>query len=245
MFDLEKAIVQWRQKMFAAGVRAPVPLEELETHLREDIEQQLRAGTEPAQAFELAVRQMGEAVELNEEFKKAGNGKWILFRKLRGILLGDNDIQIPALESFEQAARRTLALAPEEARHFNHAFVGTEHILLGLLRSESTSLSNVMRKLGVSSAAVRLGIEQIVTAGSGAEVSTTLPFTARARRALLLASQEATKLNERQVRAEHVFLGLLREGGGVAARVLKKLGVRTESARAEILKETNPPPGAS
>jgi ATP-dependent Clp protease ATP-binding subunit ClpC len=95
-----------------------------------------------------------------------------------------------------------------------------------------------MRKLGVSSEAVRLEIELTVTAGAVPSAATTIPFTPRARQALQLAAREAKSLNERQVRAEHVFLGLLREGGGVAAMVLKKLGVRAESARAEILKET-------
>jgi hypothetical protein len=244
MFDLELAIAQWRQQMLAAGVKAPVPLEELEAHLREDIEQQVRAGTEASRAFEIAVRHIGGAVELKKEFKKTGNAKWMFLRKLRGFLLGAGEIPLPALDNFEPAARRTLELAPEEARHFHHTFVGTEHILLGLARSESKSLSNVMQRLGVSTAAVRREIEQIVTAGTGASTLTTIPFTPRARRALRLAAQEAKGLSDRQVRAEHVFLGLLREGGGVAAMVLKKLGVRAENARAEILKEISPLGGA-
>jgi ATP-dependent Clp protease ATP-binding subunit ClpC len=192
----------------------------------------------------MGVRHIGEAVELKEEFQKTGNATRMFLRKLRGSLLGAGEIPLPALDDFEPAARRTLELAPEEARHFNHAFVGTEHILLGLMRSESKSLSNVMRRLGVGSAAVRLEIEQIVTAGTGAVGSTTIPFTPRARRALRLAAQEAKSLSERQVSAEQVFLGLLREGGGVAAMVLKKLGVRAESVRAEILKETKARRGA-
>jgi ATP-dependent Clp protease ATP-binding subunit ClpC len=156
---------------------------------------------------------------------------------LKYSLLGVGEIPLPALDNFEPAAMRSLELAPEEARHFNHGFVGTEHILLGLTRSESKSLSNVMRRLGVSSEAVRLEIEQIVTAGTGGCVPIHIPLTPRARQALRLAAQEAKSLSECQVRAEHVFLGLLREGGGVAAMVLKKLGVRAENARAEILKE--------
>jgi hypothetical protein len=238
MFDLEMAIAQWRQQMLAAGIKTPVPLEELEAHLQEDIEQQVRAGTESSRAFEMAVRHMGEAVELRKEFRKTGNAKRMILRKLKGFILGGREISFPALDNFEPAARRTLELAPEEARHFKHGYVGTEHILLGLTRSESKSLSNVMRKLGVSSEAVRLEIELTVTAGAVPSAATTIPFTPRARQALQLAAREAKSLNERQVRAEHVFLGLLREGGGVAAMVLKKLGVRAESARAEILKET-------
>jgi len=244
MFDLEQAIVQWRRQMLAAGIKTPVPLEELETHLREDIEQQVRAGTEASRAFEIAARHIGEAAELRKEFTKTGNVAWVFLRRLKRFLMGARDIPLPALDRFEPAARRTLELAPEEARHFNHTFVGTEHILLGLTQSESKSLSNVMRRLGVSSEAVRLEIEQIVTAGTGASASTAIPFTPRARRALLLAVQEAKSLGERQVRADHVFLGLLREGGGVAALVLKKLGVRAETARAEILKEISPLRGA-
>ena len=244
MFDLEEKISEWRRQMLAAGIKSPVPLEELEAHLREDIEQQARAGIEVSRAFEMAVRQVGNPVELRKEFVKTGTQRWLMLRKLKGFLLGAGEIPLPALNNFEPAARRTLELAPEEARHFNHNFVGTEHLLLGLMRSDSKSLSKVLRTLGADNEAVRLEIGRMVTAGAVAGAPTPVPFTPRARRALQLAAREASSMNERHVKAEHVFLGLVREGGGVAAMVLRTLGVRLESARAEILTELSRHRGA-
>src|SRR5580700_1677843 len=135
MFNLETSIAEWRRQMLAAGIKTPVPLEELEAHLREDIEQQVRAGTEEACAFEMAVRHIGQAVALKKEFMKTSNPKAVFLRKLKSFILGVREVPLPALEDFEPAARQTLDLAPEEARQFNHNFVGTEHILLGLTRS--------------------------------------------------------------------------------------------------------------
>jgi hypothetical protein len=76
MFDLDQAIAEWRGQMLAAGIKTPVPLEELESHLREDVEQQVRSGVDPEQAFEAATRQMGRASELKSEFKKTCGMKW-------------------------------------------------------------------------------------------------------------------------------------------------------------------------
>jgi len=242
VFNLEQAIARWRQLMLGAGIQAPVPLEELECHLREDIERQVRTGIEEERAFELAVQQIGQAVELNQEFMKTGNAKWMMLRKLKGFLLGVPEVPLPALDNFEPAARQTLKLAPEEARQFNHDFVGTEHLLLGLTRSGSKTLLKIMQQLGVESEAVRLEIERFVSVGAVAASATEVPFTPRARQALQLAVEEARKLNQRHVKAEHIFLGLLREGSGVAAVVLKALGVQLERARAEILREMSTHP---
>ena len=244
MFNLETAIAEWRRQMLAAGIQSPVPLDELEGHLREDIEQHMRTGMDEARAFELAVQHMGQAVSLRKEFMKTSNTTRMFLRKLKSFVLGVREIPLPALDEFEPTARQTLTLAPEEARHFNHTFVGTEHLLLGLTRSDSRTVPNVLQKLGVSMDALSVEIERLVPVGPVGIATGQIPYTPRARRALQLSSDEARKLNQPRVRPEHIFLGLLREGSGVAALVLKNLGVQLDAARAEVLKEMRAHPEA-
>src|SRR5580658_7210105 len=162
MFDLESSIAQWRRQMLAAGIKTPVPLEELESHLREVIEQQIKSGLSEQQAFETAVQQIGQAIMIKEEFMKTGEAKWAILRKFKPMLLGFSNIPFPSLEDFAPAAKQNLELATEEARGFHHDFVGTEHILLSLIKSKSGIVSNVMRRLGVDSEAVRMVIEKFV-----------------------------------------------------------------------------------
>jgi hypothetical protein len=243
MFNLEQSIAEWRRQMLAAGIKSPVPLEELECHLREEIEQQIRAGADEARAFQIAVLNIGQAAPLKKEFMKTGNFKSVLWQKVKSVL-GIRTVSLPALDTFEPAALQTLQLAPAEARHLNHTFVGTEHLLLGLIKSGSKSVSNVMQKLGVKSDALLREIEQFVPVGPAAVTAAEIPYTPRAREALQLAAVEARKLNQPHVKAEHIFLGLVREGGGVAAIALKNLGVRLETARAEVLKEMTAHPEA-
>jgi Clp amino terminal domain, pathogenicity island component len=245
MFDLETAIANWRKQMLAAGIQSPVPLEELESHLREDVEQQVRSGTIESQAFHIAVQRIGQALTLKKEFMKTDDIKGTFLRKLKRFLLGPGDAPLPAVEDFAPAARQTLELAPAEARRFHHDFVGTEHILLGLIQSGSKTVGNVMRELGVDSEAVRLEIGKIVSMGPVHEITSKILLTPRAREALQLATEEARKLSQPRVKAEHIFLGLLREGSGVAALVLKKLGVQIGSVRMEILKELRANPDIS
>jgi ATP-dependent Clp protease ATP-binding subunit ClpC len=102
----------------------------------------------------------------------------------------------------------------------------------------------VLQKLGVKNEALRREIEKFVPVGSEAVTAAKIPYTPRAREALQLAANEARKLNQPHIKAEHIFLGLLREGSGVAAVVLKKLGVRLENARAEVSKEMTAHPEA-
>lgn len=243
MFSLETAIAEWRKQMLAAGIKTPVPLDELENHLREDIEQQMHAGADEARAFEIAVQHIGQPAPLKKEFMKTVHFKWLLLQKIK-CFLGIRTASLPEVDTFAPAALQALQLAPEEARHFNHDFVGTEHVLLGLARSDSKSVSNVMQKLGVRSDALRVEIERFVHTGTIAVTAANIPYTPRAKQALQLAAEEARKLNQPHIRAEHIFLGLLREGGGVAALVLKNLGVSLEGARAEVLKEASAHPGA-
>jgi Clp amino terminal domain, pathogenicity island component len=243
MFNLEQSIAEWRRQMLAAGIKTPVPLEELESHLREDIEQQVRTGADEARAFEMAVQLIGSPAPLKKECMKTANFKWMLLQTVKS-LFGIRNVPLPALDTFEPAAQQTLELAPSEARCFNHNYVGTEHLLLGLIKSGSKSVSNVLQKLGVKSEALRREIERFVPVGPEAVTAAKIPYTPRAREALQLAANEARKLSQPQIKAEHIFLGLLREGSGVAAVVLKKLGVRLEKARAEVLKEMTAHPEA-
>lgn len=243
MFNLEQAIAGWRRQMLAAGIKSPVPLEELESHLRDDVERQVAAGAGEARAFELAVQRIGQPAPLRKEFLKSANFKTLLLRKLKGFFSGGRGGPLPAMHNFEPAALQTLQLAPTEARQFNHDFVGTEHLLLALTRSGSKAVLNVMQKLGVRDETLREEIERFVSTGPLAVTAPEIPYTPRARKSLKLAGDEARMQNQSRVRPEHIFLGLLREGGGVAALILKNHGIRLETARAEILKEMNAHPG--
>jgi len=238
MFDVEKAVADWRRRMQMSGLRSPEVLDELESHLRDDIGRRMAGGMNECHAFELAVRSLGEAIELKREFMKTANSSWTHFLMvLKKLVPRAREIPLPTLENFEPTARYALELAPEEARQFNHDFVGTEHLLLGLMQSGSKTVFIVMQRLGLSAETVRSEVERFVTRGLVANASSSIPFTPRARQALQLAADEARQFNQRAIKAEHIFLGLLREGGGVAAMVFKNLQVQQDSARAEILKE--------
>ncbi len=239
MFNLEQAIAEWRRQMIAAGIQAPIPLDELESHLRDDIEEQMKTGADAARAFALAVQRMGQPAPLQMEFMKTRNFKTVIARTLKALIPVWKEAPFPDLAHFEPAALDALQLAPEEARHFNHDYVGTEHLLLALTRSNSKAVARVMQNLGVRDEILRREIERFVSTGQVAVTAPTIPYTPRARKSLQFARDEARKLRQPHVRAEHIFLGLLREGGGVAALVLKSLGVRLETARAEILRAMN------
>jgi len=244
MFNLDQAIEQWRRQLAASGISSLETLDELESHLREEVREQIAAGLNESQAFAIAVERIGEATALRGEFRKLGLVNREFLRKLKGFLLGSAEAAFPSLENFAPNARQALELAPEEARRFKHDFVGTEHLLLSLTRVPSGVVLNVIRRLGLDSDSVRLEIEKWVSRGVANTGTAKLPFTPRAKRALQLAVDEARALNQDQIRPEHVFLGLLLEGSGVAALVLKQLGVGIERAREEVLKEAraNPDP---
>ena len=236
MFNLEHAIAVWRRKMAAAGIKSRDVLDELESHVRENIEQQLRSGVTAEKAFEHAIQRMGQARALREEFGKIDRAT--LRRRAKSALLKLLGLSTVAPTDFTTSARETLDLGRQEALGFHHDFIGTEHVLLGLLARESGIVAKVLRKMGVSREVVRTEIGKIVGAGPQCEVIHKLPYTPRVRKALELASQEARALERSNIiNTEHIFLGLLLEGGGVAALVLEKLGVDAAKARAEILKE--------
>jgi len=146
-----------------------------------------------------------------------------------------------SLSNFTPRAQQVLALSRKEADRFNHNFVGTEHLLLGLLKLGQGVAVNVLQKFGLDLEKVRNEIEQQV--GTGPEqrpIGWTLPFTPRVKKVLVLANNERRALNHTYVGTEHILLGLLHEGDGVAARVLKNLEVDIEATRVEILKELDP-----
>jgi ATP-dependent Clp protease ATP-binding subunit ClpC len=135
-------------------------------------------------------------------------------------------------EKFSERARRVLTLAQEEAQHFNHTYIGTEHILLGLLREDEGVGAKVLANLGVGLSKARSAVEFII--GRGEKPSTTeIGLTPRAKRVIELAIDEARHLGHNYIGTEHLLLGLLREGGGVAADVLDSFGITLERARAE------------
>lgn len=234
MFDLEKSIANWRKQMVAAGIEISA-LDELESHLRDDIDREVRLGTMQSEAFESAVRRLGQPAILKKEFMIFDRTS--ILRRLKGFILGTGKMPLPPLDEFEPAARQALELAPMEARRFRHDFVGTEHLLLGLTESGSEVVTTALRKLDLDLQTLRLEIERFVPVGANPTAAAQIPYTPRAREALHLAAEEARKLNQSSVKPEHILLGLLREGGGVAALVLKKLNVQLNAARTEILRQ--------
>jgi len=128
-----------------------------------------------------------------------------------------------------------MTFAQEEAQRFNHSYIGTEHILLGLVREEEGIAAKVLSNLGVELNKVRSAVEFIIGRGERI-VSGEIGLTPRAKKAIELALDEARRLSHNYIGTEHLLLGLLREGEGVAAGVLESLGISLENARAETLK---------
>ncbi|MBM3878765.1 MAG: ATP-dependent Clp protease ATP-binding subunit [Verrucomicrobia bacterium] len=145
-----------------------------------------------------------------------------------------------SMHNFTPRAQQVLALARKEADRFNHNFVGTEHLLLGLIKLGQGVAVNVLQKLGLELETVRMEVEKQVGTGPDQKMIGSIPYTPRVKKVLSLAAKEAKALNHTYVGTEHILLGLLREGDGVAARVLKNLDVDIEQTRQEILKELDP-----
>ncbi|MBT7742642.1 MAG: ATP-dependent Clp protease ATP-binding subunit, partial [Opitutae bacterium] len=144
------------------------------------------------------------------------------------------------MSNFTPRAQQVLALARKEADRFHHNYVGTEHLLLGLINLGQGVAVNVLQKMGLDLDTVRAAVEQQVGTGPEAKPAGNVPYTPRVKKVLSLAGKEAKSLNHSYVGTEHILLGLLREGEGVAARVLKSLEVDVERCRSEILSELDP-----
>jgi ATP-dependent Clp protease ATP-binding subunit ClpC len=138
-------------------------------------------------------------------------------------------------ERLTDRARKVMALANQEAQRFNHEYIGTEHILLGLVKEGSGVGANVLKNLGIDLRKVRLEVEKLVKSGPEMVTMGKLPQTPRAKKVIEYAIEEARNLNHNYVGTEHLLLGLLREQDGVAAQVLLNLGLKLEEVREEVL----------
>jgi ATP-dependent Clp protease ATP-binding subunit ClpA len=138
-------------------------------------------------------------------------------------------------DKFTERARKVLSLAQEEAQRFRHNYIGTEHLLLGLVREGEGVAAKVLLKLGVELQTVRDSVEFIIGRGDRIVLGE-IGLTPRAKKVIELAVDEARRMNHHYIGTEHLLLGLLREGDGIGAGVLESLGVRFEQARRETLK---------
>ena len=137
-------------------------------------------------------------------------------------------------ERFTDRARRVVVLAQEEARLLNHGYIGTEHILLGLIHEEEGVAAVSLKQLGISLEAVRAQVEEIIGQGQSAPTGH-IPFTPRAKKVLELSLREALALGHNYIGTEHILLGLIREGAGVAARTLATFGADDTRVRDRVL----------
>src|ERR1700678_539909 len=138
-------------------------------------------------------------------------------------------------ERFTDRARKVMQLANQEAQRFNHEYIGTEHILLGLVKEGSGVAANVLKNLDIDLRKIRLEVEKIVQSGPDMVTMGKLPQTPRAKKVIEYSIEEARNLNHNYVGTEHLLLGLIREQEGVAAQVLMNLGLKLEDVREEVL----------
>ncbi len=137
-------------------------------------------------------------------------------------------------ERFTDRARKIMRLANQEAQRFNHEYIGTEHILLGLVREGSGVAANVLKNLEVDLRKIRLEVEKLIQSGPNMLTMGKLPWTPAAKRVIKYAEEESCKLKLNQVDTGNILLGLMREDRGVAAQILMNLGLRVEQLRREI-----------
>jgi len=138
-------------------------------------------------------------------------------------------------DRFTERARKVMSLARQEAQRFNHDYIGTEHILLGLVQEGSGVAAQVLKNLEVEPRKIRIEVEKIVKNGTNMVTMGQLPFTPRAKKVLELALEEAQNLGHNYIGTEHLLLGLIRENEGIAAQVLLNLGTKLEEVREEVL----------
>jgi hypothetical protein len=236
MFNFEHSISEWRRQMQSAGVRNPDIVDELESHLREDWARRVHSGESDEQAFDGAVQGVGQASLLKHEFAKLV--KWAWLKKLKDVIAGAF-VPVSSLSTFTPGAQWTLELARQEAPRLNHGFIGTEHVLLGLLALEDGVVPNVFKKLGLDREHVRRQIENCVSIFPLSKMPDRIPYTPRVEKSLRLAAREAKVSQNASVGAEHLLLGLLLEGDGVAGRVLRDFGLNPETTREEIMREVD------
>jgi ATP-dependent Clp protease ATP-binding subunit ClpA len=144
-------------------------------------------------------------------------------------------------ERFSSSARSTVVFAQEEARRLNHAYIGTEHVLLGLLCEPDSTAGRSLRFLGIGLSGVRSDVEAIIGRGQGSPGGH-IPFTPRAKKVLELSLREALQMKQSYIGTEHILLGLVREGQGVAAQILVKRAGSLDRVRAAVAAEQGRPP---
>jgi ATP-dependent Clp protease ATP-binding subunit ClpC len=138
-------------------------------------------------------------------------------------------------DRFTDRAKKVMNLARQEAQRFNHEYLGTEHILLGLVQEGSGVAANVLRNMNIDLAKIRTEVEKLVKTGPSMVTMGQLPFTPRAKKVLELSMEEAGNLGHNYIGTEHLLLGLIKENEGIAAKVLTNLGVKLEDVREEVL----------
>ena len=138
-------------------------------------------------------------------------------------------------DRFTDRAKKVMNLARQEAQRFNHEYLGTEHVLLGLVQEGSGVAANVLKNMGVDLDKIRMEVEKIVKTGPSMVTMGQLPFTPRAKKVLELSMEEAGNLGHNYIGTEHLLLGLIKENEGIAAQVLLNLGVKLEDVREEVL----------
>src|SRR6059036_3038020 len=154
----------------------------------------------------------------------------------------ERGVEGKVFERFTERARQVVVLAQDEARALKHNYIGTEHILLGLLREEEGLAARVLESLDITVEEVRAQVARIV--GQGDEVTTgQIPFTPRAKKVLELALREALSLGHNYIGTEHILLGLVRENEGVAARILLDFDADSEKIRNEVIRMLSGPGG--
>jgi len=136
---------------------------------------------------------------------------------------------------FTERARKVIVLAKEEAKRFNHDYIGTEHLLLGLIREGEGVAAAVLQKLGLDLETIRIEVEKLVQPGPQTQVLGDIPFTPRSKKALELSAEEARAMGHNYIGTEHLLLGLVKEGEGMAFRVLLNLGLDLDRLRAEVM----------
>ncbi len=136
---------------------------------------------------------------------------------------------------FTERARKVILLAKEEAKRFNHDYIGTEHLLLGLVREGEGVAAAVLASLGLNSDKIRFEVEKLVKPGPATIISGDIPFTPKAKKAIELSMEEARSLGHNYIGTEHLLLGLIREGEGVASQVLINLGLDLDKVRMEVM----------
>jgi ATP-dependent Clp protease ATP-binding subunit ClpC len=139
-------------------------------------------------------------------------------------------------EGNSDAAERVMQLANQEAQRFNHEYVGTEHVLLGLIREDRCAAADVLQNLAIDRRKIRLEVEKLVQCGPDVIMMGKRPQTPRARSAIEYSKEEACKLNHDYIGTEHILLGLLREQEGVAGVLLMNLGLTVENTRKEVIR---------